>query len=482
MTLALLPGFVDLMTSVNSDVGAVAIVSLSLWGSVRLIQRGINLLDLILTALTIVASFFIKEIALIAAPIFVIALLFALLKDKPRWLPWALMGAGLIAAVVLIIKFDDAGFWYRSTSQEVPTRIIDSRAVTGDYVLQVDARAQVTPRWTSPLFQPVPSLTGKPLGSKTYTLGAWIWADKPVQISTPIFGDGRQLYSETIKVGVEPAFYAFQIWLPDKSNIRAWVSLDPRSARKAADITIYYDGLVLAQGPRPVGKVPVFEDTSAQSGTWGGKSFDNLIRNGSAESAGFRVETWADNLGARILSGQGRPSMIVMALLDPDGSLWFYQASVDRLMRTFWGYFGWGHVPLRGSRTYLALAIITLVGLLGAAIWLVRRLLQKRWDLPWESMAVMGLLMAVLWMAAITRATVHIGVLQLYLPVARYAAPAIIPTTLTLSAGWLQIYDLVLGWSRKWIRQYELLRFVVYLVAFTLFDIYAILSIYAYYG
>jgi len=46
LTLASLPGFADLLSSVNNDVGAVAFVSLVLWGSLRLIQRGLMPLDL----------------------------------------------------------------------------------------------------------------------------------------------------------------------------------------------------------------------------------------------------------------------------------------------------------------------------------------------------------------------------------------------------------------------------------------------------
>ena len=40
ITLALLPGFTDLMTAVNNAVGAVAVFSLFLWASVRLLRRG----------------------------------------------------------------------------------------------------------------------------------------------------------------------------------------------------------------------------------------------------------------------------------------------------------------------------------------------------------------------------------------------------------------------------------------------------------
>jgi 4-amino-4-deoxy-L-arabinose transferase-like glycosyltransferase len=54
LTLALLPGFTDLMTAVNNDVGAVAAFSIFSWLSLRMIRNGIswlNFLGVILTAL-----------------------------------------------------------------------------------------------------------------------------------------------------------------------------------------------------------------------------------------------------------------------------------------------------------------------------------------------------------------------------------------------------------------------------------------------
>jgi 4-amino-4-deoxy-L-arabinose transferase-like glycosyltransferase len=85
LTLALLPGFVDLMTSVNSDAGAVALFSLALWGSVRIIHRGIALLPVLFTALAVGLCFLVKETAYFALMIFILALLLALSQPGVGW-------------------------------------------------------------------------------------------------------------------------------------------------------------------------------------------------------------------------------------------------------------------------------------------------------------------------------------------------------------------------------------------------------------
>jgi hypothetical protein len=54
---AILPGFVDIMTAVNDDVGAVAFFSIFLWMGVRLIIKGFDWLGLFLLLFAVIQLF-----------------------------------------------------------------------------------------------------------------------------------------------------------------------------------------------------------------------------------------------------------------------------------------------------------------------------------------------------------------------------------------------------------------------------------------
>ena len=62
---------------------------------------------------------------------------------------------------------------------------------------------------------------------------------------------------------------------------------------------------------------------------------------------------------------------------------WYYQASLENLMRTFLGKFGWGHVLLLGSKPYLFLGILLGLAGIGALLGLWR---QRR-SLDWHALA-----------------------------------------------------------------------------------------------
>ena len=112
-------------------------------------------------------------------------------------------------------------------------------------------------------------------------------------------------------------------------------------------------------------------------------------------------------------------------------------------------------------------------------------LVHKRWELPWEAYVLLALLLVLAWGGAITRGVVHMGVVRLYLPTARYAAVAIIPSLMVIVWGWVFLTDTL---SRVLIRQnlnpitiYFPARAMVYLGAFVIFDIYGMFSIYHFY-
>jgi len=237
----------------------------------------------------------------------------------------------------------------------------------------------------------------------------------------------------------------------------------------------------LVEGHRSVTIPPVFSDSRGESGTWAGEPFRNLLRNASAERAGIRVAPWVDDLGARILPDQSRPSLLVSYALDWHGAGWNYRLSLERLLRTFWATFGWGHVYLLGHKPYRWLAIVSILGIIGAVIWFTRRLIWSREKIQWDIIALFGLLLIGSWGSTLTRAAVFLGTLRLYLPVARYAYPAIIPTVTLLWLGWLELFK-PFGKRINPIRHSPSMLVALWIAVWIGLDIYSLISIQAFYG
>jgi len=490
-TLALLPGYVDIMTSINNDVGAVLVMSLSLWGSLRLVKRGFSIIDFIWASSTALLSIFTKSTAVVSLLILPIAIIFSLLQGAKQKYAWFLIFASFLTVLGAAFTWDDAAWWYRSTSQAGPTRIQDEKAVLGEYAFVIETQTEVTPRWMVPLFQPIPITIGRELYGADVTLGVWMWASRPVDIRFPTLSTPNSGYSENIQLGKEPRFYALQATLTD-TNPRIWISLMKTKSLSYEDVQIFYDGFVLVEGHRPLEEAPVFSVPDGSVGNWGGEPFTNLIRNGSAEKAGLRFRPWFDDLGSKFLGDNTRPSLVLTYLYDWSNAGFIHKVTIPHLFRTFWAKFGWGHVPLIGEYPYRYLAAVTLVLLGGASYGGVR----KRRVLPWDVLLILGIAIFAVWFPVFVRGAIFMALPRIYFPVARYALPVIIPIAIVFSFGWLEVSRLLIQFwhklavigdkaseSSQGLRLVALPDFqiVVYLLLFLILDIVSIISIARFY-
>jgi hypothetical protein len=417
--------------------------------------------------------YFIKETAYFALPVFGLALIFSIFSGRLRWAAWTISIVGVAIGAATTLDWGDAAYWYRSTAQAAHTRVQSPENGLGNFALQLETSAATTPEWLVPLFQPVPELTGSQLQGKGYTLGVWMWADTPIETHTPVLHDGKQVYFETVSLGTEPAFYSFEIILSREAFHRVWVSLTPPRTGPDQNVVIYYDGMVLARGEHADAGPPSFDSPDGSSGVWSGEGFQNLLRNGSGELAGPRVQPWADRLGAKFTPDQTRPSLVITYLLDWRGAGIYYRAAADRLFSTFWGAFGWGHVPLAGQYTYRILLLLTAVGLAAAAVVLLR----KRWMVIPEALLLLGLTLLLVWGMTFVRGAIYLALPNPYFPVARYAYTAIIPTVLLISLGWWEILSRATRrlhfpeWANKRL-------YLVFLIGLDLLAVYSILRFY----
>jgi hypothetical protein len=248
--------------------------------------------------------------------------------------------------------------------------------------------------------------------------------------------------------------------------MHARMILSPGAKNSQDEYAVFYDGVVMAEGARPLDEIPQFDDASAQQGTWGGLRFQNLLRNASAESVGPLLRPQIKELTQRLAQVLPYPELTAGAILDWRGAGWYYQAAAENLLNTFWAKFGWGHVPLLPftDQFYILLQIITLTGLAGV----IMRMLRPGQSRPWNLLLFFGLVMAGILAQAFLR-----GMQSLYgevfIPGARYAYPAIIPAMLLLNAGWQEI--------ARWLR----FNFKAYIFFFIILDIAALSSIIHYY-
>jgi hypothetical protein len=487
LSIALLPGMVDLMTSLNSDAGAVAFFSFFLWGSVRLLKRGFSSGDFIWGLAATVACLLTKNIVFVALPIFLVVLVFSLLRGARRVIAWGLIGVAVLASLALSLTWGDAALWYRSSLQPKATRAVNSQAVLGTHVLRVDATVPASPAWLpAPIYQHVPLADAGHLLGKPVTFGVWMWASRPVHASMPILHNGPAQFSKPVDVTVKPTFQAITATLSANAG-RIWVTIAPGLPAGQAPVTMYYDGFVLADGVRPVGSPPQFSDSSGAQGQWGGRPFQNVLRNPSIEQATFYFRPTVDRLGARLLPDHTLPSLILASLLDPAGTAWFYRSSALRLFRTFWGLFGWANVPLLGYAPYRLLAIPSLLALLGLGLAVFR----FRRKIPWDIVFVFGLVSLGTWGVSLVRASIYTAIYKVYLPVARYAQPAIIVTMLALNLGWLSFFSWKpvkssLNFIYKFVKYgsfgvAQIGGVLLYLSLFAWLDLTAILSIWVYF-
>ena len=219
-------------------------------------------------------------------------------------------------------------------------------------------------------------------------------------------------------------------------------------------------------------KLSGIDGIMADSGSFMEQPFDNLLRNSSFERGTPAVRPWADKAIAEILPHNTRPSLILYTLQDSETAGWYYRFTVLNLIRTFWGKFGWGQVPLIGHKPYRVVGMLTLVGLIGAgvAIW------RKRFTLSWSIVLFGVLALLISWVVTLLRGSIYMFT-GFFIPNARYGAPAIIPTLIVLNLGWLELFN----FFERRIHFQPWAKYLIFFLCFLAFDIYAIISIIKFY-
>ncbi|HNB52382.1 MAG TPA: hypothetical protein PK530_10585 [Anaerolineales bacterium] len=427
---ALLPGFVDVMTAVNNDVGAIAAFTCFLWGSVYFLRHPKNIWVLGWVLGSVLLCLGMKSSAFIAAPLSLLVLLLGWFRGPTaKWI-WGLGILGCLMGTYLSLTWDEPAYWARATSQLLPGRV-QTETPLGDFALQIDPSAALTPDYLSPFQQLLPL----PAQNQLLTLGVWMWTDAPgvpVEARTPMLRVDRQTFYETVSLTNIPTFYAFEVSLPPETS-RIWLSLEP--APQNSQAIVYYDGLILAEGYFPLDTVPAFDTSQAETGIWGGNSFQNLIRNSSFEKSWPALRPSLDNQLAKVIPDHARLSTLLFGVFDVRQTSPYFSLTATHLFETFWARFAWGQVPLVIPAIYTLLKWMSLAGFIGMVL---------RWKSITKPQYILLLAtMCVVWGATFLRGEIFLFTPTIFVPVARYAFPAIAPTLFCLWVGWLAWGDLI---------------------------------------
>ncbi len=471
----LLPGFADVMTAISDDVGAVLTSSFFVWASLRIMRRGFSWQRFLGLLLATSACFWTKNTTWFVLGIGPLVLLLSIFRGRARWMVWTILAIISVATLLFILRWGDAQFWYRGVPQDQNTRIEYINAPIGQYVFHLHYQKGQPEPWIG---QFISAEQIRPLREKDVTLGAWIWASEPAEISMPVLrmaiykGDFDYSPSQRISVTTKPTFYLVNFRIPYAAE-NGWLEIKPSPALgNKSEIHVYFDGVVLAEGTYT--GIPQFTDPFAQSGIWDGQPFRNQVRSASAEFAWL----WINPSFHKIIQGKEEfpfaPNVLLASLQDWPAQNAYYRNVLSKLLWTFWGRPARDKVNLPGAPLiYEVLQWITALGLIGAAMFLWR----KRHFIPWTEIMVLGLILISSWGATAIRGGGSLLDRHPLVPWARYALPAIIPTALLLCVGWREILT-QLGHILKLSLWQQNLIFVIFM--FTL-DLFALLGIARYF-
>lgn len=455
LSLILLPSFADLMTAVNSDAAAVAVASLFIWISIRLLKRGFSWLGFLILSGLAGLTIFTKNTAMVVLAIYPLVVLFSLIRNRWRPLAWGLVIVMVAGLLFFSLTFDHPLYWFTASLQPEPLRLESQQAIHGDHVIALEPGTGKSPDWWPMAAQSVPARDVKNLAGEVLNFGFWAWADVPTEINSPTIHANDVVYSISIPLETSPRFYSFSFQVPGDTE-RIYLTLDPKPRPKAA--VVYYDGLVLVTGKPNLLEEPEIFGVDAGSVMWGDDQYFNWLRNSSAEITAPRFMRVIDQYGSRFLPDGMMPSMLLEAVLDYRGFEHVHFTAAERLFRNFWGKFAWGHIGLSGwkffGKPYLGLAVFAGLAVIGFIVASLRR-----WKLLDKSLlSVLLLLLVFAWGFNFLRGVPYVVNSKLYLTVARHGFPVIIPTMMLLVVGWTEIaHILTMLWDKllQWLRVKE---------------------------
>jgi hypothetical protein len=192
----------------------------------------------------------------------------------------------------------------------------------------------------------------------------------------------------------------------------------------------------------------------------------------------LRIRPVIDQLGSGVLPDDMRMSFLLTSMLDIQKSWKVYRIAGLTVFRSFWGKFAWGNVQLIGDKPYRAAGIVTGLGILGYLLLVFQAVRTKKNDFPTHSVLFFALTILFVWFMTLNRGLIYFSKPKLFIPVARYALPTVIPVLYFLVSGWLAL----LFSAAKGLRLSSVVPATAYILMLLAFDVLAIVSIYQHFN
>jgi hypothetical protein len=459
---ALLPGFVDLMTAVNDDVGAVAFLSLFFYAIIRILKGGLNFTTIALLVASVLLCLFTKRTAWLAVPFGILVLylgVFRVHKQK------AVLVAVVLSALGVLLSFSwsssTPAFFYTSNNQSLPVRSSSPDAPAGKQVIIMNSGSHR-------FHQALGTKASENLAGENVSLGLWAWASQPVDILFPQLrvNDGDILRASQLNLTNDPTFYSFSATVPEDTS---WLVLSVIPNARGEGPELYFDCLLLVIGEYSPDTIPSPMDENCSQVIWGSEVHENYIRNASGERA---WPIFSDSMASFLDSRFGFSVTNMWGVFDTQATWHYFYATSAHLFRTFWGKFGWGEVGLLGSKPYRLFLFLTAAAVIG---W-VLALRKGRRQLFTSIVLFLALAAAAQIVMTLFRGAGN-WYNYVFTPTARYAYPSIFPIAVFLCAGW---WSLVPEHWRS--RKYHTLIIGLFFCLFLILNGWALVSISSFYN
>ncbi|MBI3760529.1 MAG: hypothetical protein HY260_01525 [Chloroflexi bacterium] len=265
----------------------------------------------------------------------------------------------------------------------------------------------------------LPDATAQRLAGKSITFGAWLLAPAGEIVPGPIWDDGGQRVHAWMVGTGRWQFVASAAQVSRGARTGAIVLSHPATGAR-----VLFDGLVVAEGVFSPDTPPQFADIRGQSGTWGGRPFDNLLSNPSVEAT---WPTLREEIGPRdlkVYNGRLR-SLLAWRRTAPA-----YPAVLKWLFVGFWSEFS-GIYPGLTASALIPFTLLTAAGVTGAVI-----VGFSRGDGARRAVRFFAPPAIIIWLAVILRADLWPNLPEVFsFAGARYALTGIMPTMALIVVG-----------------------------------------------
>ncbi len=436
---ALIAPLADIFTAVNNDAAAITGFTFFLWAGVHALARRMTWLHVLWLLAAMTFTVMTKQALIFSAVLLPLVLLMGIWRNRQwpwHWL-WLIAAAGVAGVALLVLRLESAAYWTTRWSAQDQNRVAHPRAVHEDHAMAILVNYES-------LYQRLPSAWVQAHPEHLLNFGAWVWADRPVEV--PVLGfayvteDANFMFTEIlgaaegedeVEIGPEPQFLVQQFWVPKEAEI-LYVFLWPYTlVQQETANHVYYDGVVLMEGVVDLAQIPTYVDGDSRYVRWGERESRNLVRNASGETPWPNLPRQYD-MFLETVAGWSITS-VIHRILDLQWSgeiLWIQQPKF--MVSNLFNRLAWGGVQLPGPIWGPTTLLLTALGIAGCGLrarsWVLRGRMPARGlasSLPYIFLCLSLLL---IWAGADLWIVQFMWMDNLHLSDIRYTYPAIVVT------------------------------------------------------